>query len=551
MRTRAGGFGVLLTMTAGVLALALRGPGQPPALAAQGESKAAAIDPKALPADATVVLAIRSGELLKKPAYRPLVDALGERKSGPAAFPFEKIESAMVLWRAGVEVDVNGPPVPPPSRVIVRTVTPFDWKPFVKAQAPNAEEREVKGKTYVRLGNDPFGFSFGVVDDRTLAIAPEAEMQRLLGGDKEPDGAHAWDDAWKQVAKGQAALVVDGAWLAAQIKKFEDSPFGEPAKAKLEPFKPLWEDAKSIAISLDESTGLALDAVAISETEDGAKRVADAFDAILTLSKPAVEGLHADLAAKDETKAPAKLFEQGIIPLLENTKINRDGKTVRVRGAAKFDVKLAVDSIALGIKSSRDAAKRAQSTNNLKQIMLAMHNYHSTYDTFPPPAIKSKEGKPLLSWRVAILPYIEQQGLYEQFHLDEPWDSEHNKALIDKIPAVYRAPNAKTKATSSCYYAFTGPDAIFKVDGTKLQEITDGTSNTIAVVEADRDIPWTKPEDIPYDAEKDLPKLGGITEGGFNAGFADGSVRFLKKDIEEQTLRALITRAGGEVVQIP
>jgi prepilin-type processing-associated H-X9-DG protein len=551
MRKRAGGFGILSMMTAGVLALALRGPGQPPVLAAQGESKAAAIDPKALPADATVVLAIRSGELLKKPVYKPLIDSLSESKGGAGSFPFQKIESALVMWRAGFEVDPNLPPVPPPSRVVVRTIEPYDWKAFIKAQNFNGEEREVKGKTYVRAGNDPFGFCFGVVDDRTMAIAPEAEMQRLLAGDKDPDGAHAWDDAWKQVARGQAAIVVDGAWLAAQIKKFEESQFGEAAKAKLEPFKPLWEDAKGIAISVDESTGLALDAVATCETEDGAKRVAEAFDAIVTLSKPAVEGIQADLAAKEETKAPAKLVEEGILPLLNNIKIDRDGKTVRVRGAAKFDVKLAVDSFALAIKSSRASAKRVQSINNLKQIMLAMHNYHSAHDTFPPPAIKSKEGKPLLSWRVAILPYIEQQGLYEQFHLDEPWDSEHNKALIDKIPPIYRAPSAKTKATSSCYYALTGPDAIFKEDGTKIQEITDGTSNTIAVVEADRDIPWTKPEDIPYDADKDLPKLGGISEGGFNVGFADGSVRFLKKDIDEQTLRALITRAGGEVVQIP
>jgi prepilin-type processing-associated H-X9-DG protein len=541
-------------MTAGVLALALRGPGQPPALAApQGAPKATAvIDPKALPADATLVLAIRSAELLKKPAYKPIVDILGESKSGPAAFPLDKIESAFVMWRAGGEVDPNGPPIPPPSRVIVRTTTPYDWKAYAKAQNPSGEEREVKGKTYVRIGNDPFGFSIGVVDDRTMAIAPEAEMQRLLAGDKEPDGAHAWDDAWKQVAKGQAALVVDGAWLAAQIKKLQDSPFfGEQGKAKLEPFKPLWEDARSVAISVDETTGLSLDAVALCETEEAAKRVADAFDAVVTLSKPAVEGILADLAAKEEAKAPAKFLEEGILPLLNDIKIDRDGKTVRVRGAARFDVKLAVETFAAAIKSSRAAAKRSQSINNLKQIALALHNYHSAHDTFPPPAIKSKEGKPLLSWRVAILPYLEQQALYDQFHLDEPWNSEHNKALLDKIPPIFRAPNAKTKATSSCYYALTGPDAIFKEDGTKLQEITDGTSNTIAVVEADREIPWTKPEDISYDAEKDVPKLGGISEGGSNAAFADGSVRFLKKDIDEQTLRALFTRAGGEVVQIP
>ena len=87
-------------------------------------------------------------------------------------------------------------------------------------------------------------------------------------------------------------------------------------------------------------------------------------------------------------------------------------------------------------------AARSQCINNLKQIGLAMHNYHAMHKTFPPAYTVDKAGKPLLSWRVLILPYLEQDALYKEFHLDEPWDSEHNRALIDRMPATYRCPDA-------------------------------------------------------------------------------------------------------------
>ena len=203
------------------------------------------------------------------------------------------------------------------------------------------------------------------------------------------------------------------------------------------------------------------------------------------------------------------------------------------------------------VQAAREAARRSQSVNNLKQIMLAYHNFHSTNNTFPPAAICDAEGKPLLSWRVAILPFIEQQDLYNQFHLDEPWDSAHNKPLLEKMPQVYRSPKAKPNDTTTFYQAFVGDGALYdapsKAPG--IAEITDGTSNTLAVVEAGKAVPWSKPEDIPFARDKDLPKLGGLGfPGGFNAGFCDGSVRFLKFSINKDTLKALITRAGGEVI---
>jgi prepilin-type processing-associated H-X9-DG protein len=157
-----------------------------------------------------------------------------------------------------------------------------------------------------------------------------------------------------------------------------------------------------------------------------------------------------------------------------------------------------------------------------------------------------------LSWRVAILPFVEQQNLYQQFHLDEPWDSEHNKTLLAQMPKIYALPAAHKGGDDKTYYrVFVGKQAFFDLEqskGKRIADITDGTSNTISIVEAAEAVPWTKPEGLPFDPEKPLPKLGKFYGGGCNAVFFDGSVHFLAATIEEAVLRALITPSGGEVV---
>ncbi len=92
-------------------------------------------------------------------------------------------------------------------------------------------------------------------------------------------------------------------------------------------------------------------------------------------------------------------------------------------------------------RSAGEAARRAWCINNLKQIGFALHNYHETWKQFPPAAITDKNGKPLLSWRVAILPFTDHSQLHEKFHLDEPWDSPHNFALLKEMPSYYACPS--------------------------------------------------------------------------------------------------------------
>src|SRR5262249_15789904 len=154
----------------------------------------------------------------------------------------------------------------------------------------------------------------------------------------------------------------------------------------------------------------------------------------------------------------------------------------------------------------------------------------------------------LLSWRVAILPYIEQDALYKQFKLDEPWDSEHNKNLAATRVKLYELPGVTGEPAGTTHYrVFVGGGALFELNrGVRFVEIRDGMSNTIMVVEAKDGVPWTKPDELTYAPDK-RPAVGYFKDG-FNALFADGAVRWIKPTIDPKVLHALITRAGGENV---
>lgn len=231
------------------------------------------------------------------------------------------------------------------------------------------------------------------------------------------------------------------------------------------------------------------------------------------------------------------------------------GSGMAVAGIALGALGSSVIMIALllpAVQAAREAARRAQCVNNMKMIGLAMHNYHSQQNTFPPQAITDKQGRPLLSWRVAILPLIDQQSLYQQFHLDEAWDSPHNVSLLSQMPAVYACPSdPKGQPGSTTYQVVVSRNGIFTGDKpVGIQEITDGTSNTLLVGEAAKPVPWTKPEDLPFDMTVPNSGLGSRHPGGFNALFADGSVRFIRYSIAQSVLAGIISRNGGEVISI-
>jgi hypothetical protein len=281
---------------------------------------------------------------------------------------------------------------------------------------------------------------------------------------------------------------------------------------------------------------------------DEAKGGIRALDMAKALMVAAGEANVEVMAKQKDSEAMAKILGD----LLDDAKkvkfTSKDGE-VSMEMTSKIDAgKLAV-AVATMTKSVRDAEPRLKSANNLKQIGIALHNYSDTHNAFPAAAICDKDGKPLLSWRVAILPYIEQQALYDEFKLNEPWDSAHNKKLLAKMPKIYASPAGNAAEPHGTFYqALVGENAAFNLrKGLKLAEFTDGLSNTFMVAEGAKDVPWSKPDELTYDG-KTLPKLGGIFPQGFHAVFGDGSVRFLAKDLKPKTLRLLILRNDGEVI---
>jgi len=196
----------------------------------------------------------------------------------------------------------------------------------------------------------------------------------------------------------------------------------------------------------------------------------------------------------------------------------------------------------------------------LKEILLAMHKYHDDHGHLPPAASRDKDGRPLLSWRVLLLPFLDEKNLYDQFWLDEPWDSPHNKSVLAKMPHYYRNP-LDGPPDQTFYQVFVGPGTAFEGNGVSLKDFPDGTSNTLLVVEATNYVPWTQPKDLVYDPGKPLPPLGGRftrpvrwlgwlsrEQPVIHVGLADGSALSLRNPVEEKFLRSIISRNGGEKV---
>ena len=209
------------------------------------------------------------------------------------------------------------------------------------------------------------------------------------------------------------------------------------------------------------------------------------------------------------------------------------------------------------VQSAREAARRAQCSNNLKQIGLAIHNYHDCYGCLPPAYIPDENGEPMHSWRVLILPFLEQGPLHDQYNFDEPWDSPVNAALADLMPETYRCPSDGTAAMSETSYALiVGPGTLFEdAEVTRFGDVLDGLSNTIMVVEvAGAGIHWLEPTDLDLEQLSlriNQPVGPGIRShhpGGVNVLICDGSVRFVSETIDPEVLRALITKAGKEAV---
>jgi prepilin-type processing-associated H-X9-DG protein len=537
-------WGVAVLVGAAVLLSTPDGSG----VAAKDEPAKAALpaDLALVPGDAFAFATIRVGDLwnhegtkaLRADVAREFPDAYKEMEKMAGVPPAEIERLTFVITKTPGPGDQG-----PVFAIVVATGKPYDKKKLLESLVPDAKEETHKGKTLHVLG----GAAVCPIDATTFLMGATDVVQDVIDrGGKSADSPLA-----PALALAAGKHPVTGGIRPAALL----DTIGNMIPGEVEAFKPLLELPAAYG-TIDFGKEATLEARLVSAGETEAKGTVTAAKSLVALIQqlgfPQAEA-ELDKIPKGKADNFKKLFKEFTMAV-KDLPIEAKGKEVPLKLTLKADLPALTKALREGVVVARGAAGRVQSSNNLKQMAIAMHNYHSTYNAFPPAAITGKDDKPLLSWRVAILPFVEQDALYNEFKLDEPWDSANNKKLLEKMPRVYMTPEQAEKAdekgekvTTTHYRVFHGKGAAFEgTSGQPIATFTDGTSNTILIVEAEQAVPWTKPEELPFDPKKDLPKLGLKGAEKVNVAMADGSVRELQKEIKKDELTPLITRNAGD-----
>jgi type II secretory pathway pseudopilin PulG len=202
------------------------------------------------------------------------------------------------------------------------------------------------------------------------------------------------------------------------------------------------------------------------------------------------------------------------------------------------------------VRTAREPARRAECRSNLKQIAIALQNYADEYESLPPAHTVDANGQPLHSWRTLILPFIEEQSLYEQIDLAKPWNDPANRQAFETMPYVYRCPSAENSSGKTGYLAVVAPNSSFPPTGSrKLAEVTDDRDSTLLVIEvgADQYVHWMSPADA--NVEMILEQRTGKESphpGGSQVVTVSGIVYFLSLTTSEDVIRALVTVDGDD-----
>ena len=533
--------------------VAPRSPAKPQAEPAPGGAVEAVPDLLAyVPADAEVIVVIEVRTLLEAPALAPAVaylrsesDVAQEGLRENFGLTIDEIE------RVAQYGPRNGRPT-----FVIRTVG--------EAPAPPADDRDANGPGLVVKADartllfSPGGATSG---DRPAASAATLPLLAEVRGAGDDRAAMA---AFFNVAAVRADAVAaidaqpgpDAAWFRTLVR---------PLLANT--------DRAAAAVRLDGGD-LKGTALADSPTAEGAATVAATVEAARTLGLNALAANPA-MNPGDDPVAAAGL---GMMFTLARTTL--EGLTVSAEGT-RVTAAVEADGAAAGmltafvlpaLQQAAAAARRAQSQNNLQQISLALHNYHSTYKRFPPAVVVENGVK--RSWRVELLPYLDAPDLYQAYRKDEPWDSAANLKVLERMPEVFRHSADDRGEPFTSYFAvlatnaegtfgrYGGPTAWQAEgapgEGAGVRDMRDGTANTILAVEAKHAVPWTKPEDLTYDATLPAERpdwreplgLGGFSKEIFQVLFGDGSVRTIHESVDSGLLRSLFTRRGGEIVDL-
>lgn len=552
-------------------------------------------DLELVPPDAVGFIHIRAAELWKSDALadlRRLITQAGTKALQAVDARFvpapSTIERITVILPATKTIAEPFPPLDPEAMsalLVVTTSKPFDRTQFLKGLAPESRPKKYLTRTYQFLEKTWHGLY--LVDDRTLVYGSEDALVYLFDHLDRKRAAGPLDIGLHLAGQRHHAVV------ALNARQLAQGPVAQATPPKLQPI--LHTQTVTAVVDLDQPIFLDVrfHFAKDEQAREGEEAVRASLDLIReTLTMP-IQQVEQQLF-KDSKDTPTglqalpealgSLFALGMFRQVEAelTKIavKRQGRIVSVpvtAPAALGGNRSVVPAMAMVAISSMGqnahgtfsfvASKVASGGNgvnplekqledNLSRLGAAFDKHHADHGHFPAAAITDKNGQPLLSWRVALLPYLGQDALYRQFKLDEPWDSLHNKRLLKKIPQVFQDPVNRryNQPWWTRDLVFTGPGTVFEGSkGLRKSDIPDGLDKTLLLVHVPEEqaIYWTKPADVVYAADKPLPTFTAPFESRFRVVLANGGVRVLNKTIPERTLRALITRNGGEQVDVP
>jgi Protein of unknown function (DUF1559) len=504
------------------------------------------LDPAYIPASAFVAVVVHPQAVLASPEAGAIptevITIAAQREIG---FDPLKVEEAVLV-------------LAPPSRgpdpevgVILRFAEAYSKERVTEKLAP-AKEIEVEGKTVLERPR-PGDPSFYFPDDRTIVLGTLPMMRQMLSA-KDVDSPLVNLLKNVDVSAELTALVSVEALRDLWHQALAHAP---PVPPQFQRFLKLPDLLSAVVLRVD--IGKRFKArLTLRARDDGAgEEVETLVNQGLVIAQQMALAQIANMPRRGDDpveEAGLKYMTRITDKLFGLIKPVRSGQNVSISvetGSSPATVGILVGLLLPAVQAARAAADRNTTMNKLRQIGLAMSNYESAKRRFPARAIFDKEGKPLLSWRVAILPQLDEMELYNQFHLDEPWDSEHNKPLIDKMPAAYVKPGRENDG-KTVFLVPVGKGLAFEGDkGLTLGAFSDGTSKTILAIEVndDRAVPWTKPDDLEVDLNRPFDGLRDTEAGGiFCAVFADCHVIGMTKQCDLDTLKALFTRNGAEPI---
>jgi hypothetical protein len=493
-------------------------------------------DLKLVPPDTSAFVTMRVADLMKSEVVKKHL--FGERKE--PRVNLAAMEKAIGMPAADIDrLTVLDPLGRRERAVIVRTSRDYDPQ---RVLGPKVKQRVVGNHTvYDRPGT---GGTVYLAGRRVLVVGSPQRVSEVLNARAKK--TNPLKEALKR-AEGKHHYVVGvQPYLIPQVMRI--NPW-EPAFL---PYMPLME-ARTLVAMIDATTEVDLKVELSYDDEETALDSVTAARTALYVARHLLARLPDEFRLTPEAAKSLGELVKRTEQTLKTARIEREKTTVR----ASLRLKAGYDLLGAMVNILQQHAAQQQVIANLHNLSLAAQNFANNYKDrmLFGPAIYSKDGKPLLSWRVILLPYIEQQELYDQFKFDEPWDSPHNKKLLEKMPAVYAPLSGKSSKPYTTYLrVFTGPQTPFDPQKAKRglpglggasipDSFPNDPSNTILIVEAAEAVPWTKPDELVYDPKKPLPKLGGQFPGHIAVITASGRVRLIRNMVSEKTLRTVINPA--------